>query len=87
MYQKFNKTIDDTGAHYTATKIAAFVIPDLKELLVYAEAVRKNTFLEYLKGLKPKDFDKLKTLYHKPVLQLSEGEAPFLHGLLTPLSD
>jgi hypothetical protein len=29
----------------------------LKELFAYAEAVRKDT-LEYLKGLKPEDFDK-----------------------------
>jgi hypothetical protein len=56
-YQKFNKAIDDGGAHYTAEQVAAFVVPDLKELLAYAEAVRKNT-LQYLKGLKPADFDK-----------------------------
>ena len=56
-YQKFNKTIEDGGAHYTAEQVAAFVVPDLKDLLAYAEAVRKET-LNYLKGLKPKDFDK-----------------------------
>jgi hypothetical protein len=37
--------------------VAAFVVPDVKDLLAYSEMVRKNT-LEYLKGLKPKDFDK-----------------------------
>jgi hypothetical protein len=57
LYQKFNKTIDDGGAHYTAEQVAAFVVPDLKELLAYGELVRKET-LSYLKGLKPKDFDK-----------------------------
>jgi uncharacterized damage-inducible protein DinB len=56
-YQKFNKTIEDGGAHYTAEQVAAFVVPDVKDLLAYSEMVRKNT-LEYLKGLKPKDFDK-----------------------------
>src|SRR5271157_4351475 len=56
-YQKFNKTIEDGGAHYTAEQVAAFVVPDMKDLLAYNELVRKNT-LEYLKGLKPKDFDK-----------------------------
>jgi hypothetical protein len=56
-YQKFNKMIADGGAHYTTEQVAAFVVPNLKELLVYAEAVRKDT-LEYLKGLEPKDFDK-----------------------------
>ena len=57
LYQKFNKTIEDGGAHYTAEQVAAFVVPDVKDLLTYSEMVRKNT-LEYLKGLKPKDFDK-----------------------------
>ena len=57
LYQKFNKTIEDGGAHYTAEQVAAFVVPDVKDLLAYSEMVRKNT-LEYLKGLKPKDFDK-----------------------------
>ena len=66
LYQKFNKTIDDGGAHYTVEQVAAFVVPDLKELLAYAEAVRKNT-LEYLKGLKPKDFDKKVNLPPPPV--------------------
>ena len=56
-YQKFNKTIEDGGAHYTAEQVAAFVVPDIKDLLAYSEMVRKNT-LEYLKGLKPKDLDK-----------------------------
>ncbi len=56
-YQKFNKAINDGGAHYTAEQVAAFVVPDLKELLNYAEAVRKNT-IEYLKGLKPADYEK-----------------------------
>ena len=56
-YQKFDKIIDHNGAHYTAEQGAAFVVPNLKELLAYAEVVRKET-LSYLKGLKPKDFDR-----------------------------
>jgi hypothetical protein len=56
-YQKFNKTIEDGGVHYTAEQVADFVVPDLKGLLAYSEEVRKDT-LNYLKGLKPKDFDK-----------------------------
>ena len=75
MYQKFNKTIDDSGAHYTAEQVAAFVVPDLKELLVYAEAVRKNT-LEYLKGLKPKDFDKEVNLPPPPVPAVIPAGSP-----------
>lgn len=75
LYQKFNKTIDDSGAHYTAEQVAAFVVPDLKELLVYAEAVRKNT-LEYLKGLKPKDFDKEVNLPPPPVPAVIPAGSP-----------
>ncbi len=56
-YQKFNKAVNDGGAHYTAEQVAAFVVPDFKELLSYAEAVRKIT-IEYLKGLKPEDLDR-----------------------------
>jgi hypothetical protein len=65
-YQKFNKTIEDGGAHYTAEQVASFVVPDLKELLAYAVAVRKDT-LNYLKGLKPKDFDKKVNLPPPPI--------------------
>ena len=64
-YQKFNKAIDDGGAHYTAEQVAAFVVPDLKELLAYAEAVQKDA-LEYVKGLKPKDYDKKVTMPPRP---------------------
>ena len=65
-YQKFNKAINDGGAHYTAEQVAAFVVPDSKELLAYAEAVRKDT-LEYLAGLKPEDFDRKVSLPPPPV--------------------
>ena len=56
-YQKFNKTVDAGQGNLTAEQISAFVLPDMKEWLVYAEAVRKDT-LAYLKGLKNKDFEK-----------------------------
>jgi hypothetical protein len=55
-YQKLNKKADDSGGHYTAEQVAAFVVPDLKDLLGYAEAVRKQT-LEYLKDLTPGQLD------------------------------
>jgi hypothetical protein len=64
-YQKFHKEINDGGAHYTAEQVAAFVLPDLKELLAYAEAVRKDT-LEYLNGLKPEDYDRKVSLPPRP---------------------
>jgi hypothetical protein len=57
-YQRLHQVINDGGGeHYTAEQMTAFVMPDLKELLAYGEAVRKDT-LEYLNGLKPEDFDK-----------------------------
>jgi hypothetical protein len=74
-YQKFNKTIDDGGAHYTAEQVAAFVVPELKELIAYAEEVRKET-LEYLKGLKPKDFDKKVNLPPPPIPAAKPAGSP-----------
>jgi hypothetical protein len=56
-YQKLSKNPSDAGSHYTVEQVAAFVVPDLKDLLGYAEAVRRQT-LEYLKNLTPGDFDK-----------------------------
>ena len=56
-YQKLNKAASDTGGHYTAEQVAAFVVPELKDLQDYAEAVRQRA-LEYLKDLAPADFDK-----------------------------
>ena len=56
-YQKLNKKADDSGGHYSAEQVTAFVVPDLKDLLGYAEAVRKQT-LEYLKDLTPGELDK-----------------------------
>jgi len=75
LYQKFNKATDDIGAHYTAAQVAAFVVPDFKEMLAYAEAVRKNT-LEYLKGLKAQDFDEKVNLPPPPVRVAIPGGRP-----------
>ena len=55
--------------------VAAFVVPDVKDLLAYSEMVRKNT-LEYLKGLKPKDFDKKVNLPPPPASMTVAGNAP-----------
>ena len=75
LYQKFNKKIEDGGAHYTVEQVAAFVVPDLKDLIAYAEAVRKNT-IEYLKGLKPKDFDKKVNLPPPPAHMVMPAGRP-----------
>jgi hypothetical protein len=55
--QKLNKNLSDNGSHYTAEQVAAFIVPELKDLMGYVEAVRKQT-LEYLINLTPVDFDK-----------------------------
>ena len=81
-YQKFNKTIGDGGAHYTAEQLAAFVVPDLKDLLAYAEVVRKET-LSYLKGLKPKDFDKKVNM--PPPIAIQAGRPTPPRPLLYPI--
>ena len=41
-YQKFNKAIDDGGAHYTAEQVHNFVVPDMKEMMNYAAASPAN---------------------------------------------
>ena len=56
-YQKLGKEASDPGGHYNAEQVNAFIVPDLKKLMEYAEAVRKQT-LEYLKDLTPADLDK-----------------------------
>ena len=75
LYQKFNKRIDDGGAHYTAEQVATFVVPDLKELLAYAEAVRKETVI-YLNGLKPEDLDEKVILPPRPAPMVSAAGQP-----------
>ncbi|HTY81278.1 MAG TPA: DinB family protein [Dehalococcoidales bacterium] len=56
-YTKLNKAIDDGGAHYTAEQVAGFVVPDIKLLISYADAVRKQT-LDYVNKIKPAELDK-----------------------------
>ena len=74
-YQKFHKAINDGGAHYAAEQVAGFAVPELKELLAYADAVRKDT-LEYLSSLKPEDFDKKVSLPPPPVAMVSPSGRP-----------
>ena len=66
-HQKFHKEIGDGGAHYTAEQVAGFAVPDLKDLLAYADAVRKDT-LEYLGSLKPEDYDRKLSLPPPPAM-------------------
>jgi len=59
-YQKMNLPEDpsDDGWGYTAEQVAAFPVPELKDLLSYAEAVRSQT-VEFLQGMTPDKFDKV----------------------------
>ncbi len=70
--QKLNKNLSDNGSRYTAEQVAAFVVPDLKDLLGYAEAVRRQT-LEYLNNLTPADFDKKFDLTPPPPRDIPAG--------------
>jgi hypothetical protein len=75
-YQKMNKSADDSGGHYTEQQVAAFVVPDMKDMLAYAEAVRKQT-LEYLQELTPAELDRKLTLPPMgPPPAASTGGAP-----------
>lgn len=63
-YQKLNLPANDTGGHgYTAEQCASFPVPPLKDLLAYAEAVRKRTS-EYLKDMTPDKFDRKINMPH-----------------------
>lgn len=59
-YEKFNlpENPQDDGYGYTAEQVAAFPVPELKDLLGYAEATRVQT-VEYLKAMAPDKFDQL----------------------------
>ncbi len=57
-YQKLKMPVGEVGAHYTVEQLAAFPMPELKDLLGYAEAVRTRT-VDYLKGMTPDKFDRV----------------------------
>ncbi len=57
-YQKLNLPEADSGGRYTAEQVTAFPVPELKDLLGYAEAVRART-AEYLKAMTPDKFDEI----------------------------
>jgi hypothetical protein len=73
-YQKLNKASTDSGSRYTAEQVAGFSI-DVKELMAYAEALRKQT-LEYLDKIRPEDFDKKLNLPPMPPPPAGAPPAP-----------
>ena len=56
-YQKLNVAQNESGAHYTADQVNAFIVPDIKVLMSYYGLVRTKT-LEYLQGISPADFER-----------------------------
>lgn len=59
-YQKLNlsENPEDSGYGYTAEQLAAFPVPELKDLLGYSDAVRSRT-IDYLQSITPDEFDKV----------------------------
>ena len=57
-YEKLNKELEDGGSHYTEEQVAGFVVPDLKGLQAYTDAVRKQT-LDYLTKATPETLDRV----------------------------
>ena len=78
-YQKLNKDVNDTGAHYTAEQVANFVIPDMRDIQAYTDAVRKQT-LKYIKDLTPEDLDRKVVLPPPPPpIKNADGTTPPPH--------
>jgi hypothetical protein len=57
-YEKFNMPASESGSGYTVEQLAAFRVPELKDLLGYADAVRAK-ILEYLKSAPSNEFDRV----------------------------
>ena len=86
-YQKLNKTINDTGSHYTEEQVATFVAPELKDLLAYSDAVRKQT-LKYLTNMTPEKLDKkvdLPPMPHPPQNSADGKSAPPVRPPFEPI--
>ncbi len=56
-YDRLNKEVEDGGGPYTEEQVAGFVVPDLKDLQAYTDAVRKQT-LDYLTKATPETLDR-----------------------------
>jgi hypothetical protein len=92
-YTKLNMAESEAGAHYTIDQVNAFILPNMKELLDYYEAVRAKT-LDYLNGLTPEAFDRIVKLqfgeftvagvFALVISHTAEhiGEISYLRGLL-----
>lgn len=56
-HEKLNLPVEETGSHYTVDQVNAFLVPELKDIMAYYDAVRAQT-LAYVKGIQPEEFDK-----------------------------
>ena len=92
-YQKLKMPVNEIGAHYTVEQLAAFRVPELRDLVAYAEAVRTRT-IEYLKGMTADQFDRvintprlgdvsIAALFALILVHLAEhaGDISYLRGL------
>lgn len=92
-YQKLNLPLSETGSAYTAEQVSAFVAPELKDIMTYADAVRVRT-LDYLKNMTPDEFERVINLprqgditvgavFALALVHLAQhaGEVSYLRGL------
>lgn len=56
--QKMNLPVEAGGHGYTVETLAAFVVPELKDMLAYLGAARAKT-IDYLKSVRPADLDRM----------------------------
>ena len=66
-YKKMGKTIEERHNRYTPEQVANFVVPDIKDLLGYADAVRQQTLL-YLKNVTAKELDRKPDMTGRPAV-------------------
>ncbi len=57
-YEKLNLPASDRGAGYTVEQIVAFPVPELKDLLAYADAARART-LAYVKSASSSEWNRI----------------------------
>ena len=94
-YEKFGLPTRDNGFGHTLEQVAEFPALDRDELMLYGDAVRRET-LEYLKGLKPDDFNvvpreqrpetSVGAIFRQVVGELfqHQGHVSYLKGLQRP---
>ncbi len=62
-YEKCNLAVDEVPFGFTAEQVAAFTVPEFKDLRAYSEAVRAAT-LACIKNIAPEKLDKVLNMPH-----------------------